>query len=342
VGVDDRKPPETPPTAAADKPSSQAPAEPLKGEVSRTDAPGAGTSGAPPGATREEPPAPKPANVEAAVTATTSETSSATGQPTAPASAAIPPHAATAGKPTPAAQAPPAAAAKPASAAQTPTATAGKALAAEAAKPAPAAKAAAGGEAHVPKAAPPTGPPDPPPPADKTPPAFITTMQAAIPGGAAALSFWVGDWTIIVPVAQLLDVVRRLRDAPDAAFDYLSDLTATDWPPRAEGRFDVVYMLYSTRHRHRVRLKVKVAEHQPIPSVTGVWPAANWLEREVYDMFGVNFTGHPDRRRILMPEDWQGFPERKDYPLEGPGELLMENPLDWLKLRQAKEEAEIE
>ena len=121
----------------------------------------------------------------------------------------------------------------------------------------------------------------------------------------------------------------------------LSSSTATDWPTRAE-RFDVLYLLYSIRHRHRVRLKVRVAEHQPLPSVTGIWPAANWLEREVYDMFGVNFTGHPDRRRILMPEDWQGFPQRKDYPLEGPGELLMENPLDWLKLKQARDEADIE
>jgi hypothetical protein len=85
-----------------------------------------------------------------------------------------------------------------------------------------------------------------------------------------------------------------------------------------------------------VRLKVKVGEDQPLASVTGVWPAANWLEREVFDMFGVNFTGHPDRRRILMPEDWQGHPQRKDYPLEGPGELLMENPIDWLKLRQER------
>ena len=155
------------------------------------------------------------------------------------------------------------------------------------------------------------------------------------------MSFWVGDWTIIVPVARLIEVATRLHDAPDAAFDYCSDLTATDWPPRAE-RFDVIYCLYSTRLRHRVRIKVKAAENQPVPSVTSIWPAANWLEREVFDMFGVNFVGHPDRRRILMPDDWQGYPQRKDYPLEGPGELLMENPIDWLKLRQAKEESDIE
>ena len=195
---------------------------------------------------------------------------------------------------------------------------------------------------HAPKAAPPSGPPDPPPPADKTPPGFIASLQSAIPGAVTQISYFVGDWTIIVPPAQLLEAARHLRDAPDAAFDLCSDVTATDWPPRLSGRFDVVYVLYSTRHRHRVRVKTIVAENQPLPSVTAVWPAANWLEREIYDMFGVNFAGHPDRRRILMPEDWQGFPQRKDYPLEGPGELLMENPLDWLKLRQAKEEAEIE
>ena len=218
-----------------------------------------------------------------------------------------------------------------------------KAAATPAPKPAaPAAKQTAAQAEHVPKAAAPVGPPDPPPPADKPAPAFIASLSAAIPGAVAHVSYWVGDWTIVVPVAQLSAVARHLRDAADARFDFCSDVTATDWPPRGDGRFDVVYCLYSTRLRHRVRVKVKVGEQQPIPSVTDVWPAANWLEREVYDMFGVNFTGHPDRRRILMPEDWQGFPQRKDYPLEGPGELLMENPIDWLKLRQARDEADIE
>ena len=195
--------------------------------------------------------------------------------------------------------------------------------------------------ADAPKVAPPSGPPDPPPPADQAPPVFIAALQSAIAGSVSQISYWVGDWTIVVPVARLLEVARHLRDAADASFDMCSDVTATDWPPRAE-RFDVVYCLYSTRYRHRVRVKVRAADDQPVPSVTGIWPSANWLEREVFDMFGVNFTGHPDRRRILMPEDWQGHPERKDYPLEGPGELLMENPIDWLKLRQARDEADIE
>jgi NADH-quinone oxidoreductase subunit C len=197
-------------------------------------------------------------------------------------------------------------------------------------------------EEHVPKAAAPTGPPDPSPPADAALPAFIASMQAEMPGSVSRVSLYLGDWTIIVPVSQVLPVAMRLRDAPDAAFDLCSDVTATDWPPRAEGRFDVVYILYSTRHRHRVRMKAIVAENQPIESVTSVWRAANWFEREVFDMFGVNFTGHPDRRRILMPDDWQGYPQRKDYPLEGPGELLMENPIDWLKLRQSRDQADIE
>ena len=313
-------PPLTPAKAAADKPASDAPAEPLKGEVSRTDAPGAGASAAPVAPPRQEPPAPKPDNPAAAQTATTSETSSATGAPTP---AAAPPKAA----PTPS----PAAAKPPAPAAAKPAAPAG------AAAPKPPAA------AHAPAApAPPSGPTDPPPPAGTAVPAFIASLQRALGDGVAQVSFYLGDWTAIVPPARLLDAAQHLRTSPDALFDFCSDVTAVDWPPRKEARFDVVYCLYSTRLRQRVRVKVRVNEQQELASVTGVWPAANWLEREVWDMFGVNFAGHPDRRRILMPEDWQGFPQRKDYPLEGPGELLMENPEDWLKLRQAREEADIE
>ncbi len=227
-----------------------------------------------------------------------------------------------------------------AAAAAKPAPAAAKALGAEAAKPAaPVAKAAS----HPPPApAPPSGPTEPPPPADMAVPVFITTLQSAVPDSVSQISYYVGDWTVIVLLAQMTAALRHLRDAPDAAFDFCSDVTATDWPPRAEARFDLLYCLYSTRHRHRVRVKVRAGEHQPVPSVADIWPAANWLEREVYDMFGVNFTGHPDRRRILMPDDWQGFPQRKDYPLEGPGELLMENPIDWLKLRQSRDEADIE
>ena len=259
-------------------------------------------------------------------------------EPETPAAAATP--AAKPAAPAPAVPASASAAADAASAG-TPAAAAPQPAAPAAAKPA--APAAAKAAPHPPPApAPPSGPTEPPPPADMALPVFITTLQSTVPDSVSHISYYLGDWTIVVPVAQMTAALRHLRDAPDAAFDFCSDVTATDWPPRADARFDLLYCLYSTRHRHRVRVKVRAGENQPVPSVTDLWPAANWLEREVYDMFGVNFTGHPDRRRILMPDDWQGFPQRKDYPLEGPGELLMENPIDWLKLRQSRDEADIE
>ncbi|HJO39932.1 MAG TPA: NADH-quinone oxidoreductase subunit C [Vicinamibacterales bacterium] len=212
--------------------------------------------------------------------------------------------------------------------------------------PAPAPPAAAAAPAKpkpAPKAPPeaPKGPSDPSPPDDVAEPAFLASLRAAHGDAIRQVSYWVGDWTVIIEASALLDVARTLRDAPDAAFDYCSDVTATDWPPRAK-RFDVIYCLYSTRLRHRIRVKVQADSTEAVPSVTGLWPAANWLEREVYDMFGVNIVGHPDRRRLLMPDEWQGYPQRKDYPLEGPGELLMENPEEWLRLRNLRDEAEIE
>ena len=194
-----------------------------------------------------------------------------------------------------------------------------------------------------PKAPPeaPKGPADPPPPEDLEKPAFLAALEAALGGRIEQLSYWVGDWTVIVAPEALPEVAAFLRDSDEGSFDYCADVTATDWPPR-EKRFDVVYCLYSTRRRQRIRIKVRAGDGEPVPSVTGLWPAANWLEREVWDMFGVNITGHPDRRRILMPQAWQGHPQRKDYPLEGPGELLLESPMEWLRLRNVGDEAEIE
>jgi NADH-quinone oxidoreductase subunit C len=192
------------------------------------------------------------------------------------------------------------------------------------------------------KAAAPPLPPDQAPPADLAVPAYVTALQSGLPGAVEQVSYWVGDWTVIVGAARFAEACAFLRDAPGCQFDYLSDLTATDWPARPEKRFDLVACLYSTPLRHRVRVKARVAEGEAAPSVTAVWPAANWLEREVFDMFGITFAGHPNLKRMLMPFDWQGHPQRKDYPLEGPGELLMESPQDWLKARQAAVDADIE
>ena len=184
---------------------------------------------------------------------------------------------------------------------------------------------------------PPRAPEDQAPPDDMEIPAMVTAVQNGVSGAVRKVTFWVGDWTVVVAADRLLDVMRFLKDDAATAFDYCSDVTAADWPPR-EKRFDVIYCLYSTRLRHRLRVKVRVGEEDPVESVTQLWPAADWLEREVYDQFGIDIVNHPDLRRILMPEQWQGHPQRKDYPLEGPGELLMENPQDWLRVRNLPDE----
>jgi NADH-quinone oxidoreductase subunit C len=182
----------------------------------------------------------------------------------------------------------------------------------------------------------PAGPPDPPPPAELPQPVYLTALQTGRPGVVQKVSYWVGDWTIGLETSRLIEVATHLRDAPGALFSFLSDVTASDWPVRSQ-RFDVIYSLYSIPLRQRVRLKVQVGDGESVPSVTPVWPSANWLEREVFDLFGVHFAGHPGLRRILMPDDWQGYPQRKDYPLEGPGEMLIEDPIDWLRVRHARD-----
>lgn len=125
-----------------------------------------------------------------------------------------------------------------------------------------------------------------------------------------------GQQIIRVKKRSYVELCRHLRDADDALFDMCTDLTAIHWPDRAGEEFDVVVLLYSVRNNRRLRVKVAVADKEACPSVTSVWEGADWMEREVYDMFGIRFDGHPDLRRILLPEDWPGHPLRKEYPIE--------------------------
>jgi NADH-quinone oxidoreductase subunit C len=126
-----------------------------------------------------------------------------------------------------------------------------------------------------------------------------------------------GELTVTVPREQLARVAGFLRHDPELEFDFLSDLTATDHFPN-EPRFAVVYHMLSMRHRHVLRLRTWTSGTNPsVASVTAIWPTANWHEREVFDLFGIRFEGHPDLTRILLPVDWEGHPLRKDYPTEG-------------------------
>ena len=146
---------------------------------------------------------------------------------------------------------------------------------------------------------------------------LIGRLEQAVPGAvfehAASIDL---QTTSTRRAERVLDIGRALRDRPDLRFDFLAELTAVDFWPR-EPRFELVYVLVSIEHRLRLRMKVRLAGPDAhIDTVTGIWPAANWLEREVWDMFGIAFDGHPDPRRLLMPEDWEGFPLRKDFPVQ--------------------------
>ena len=126
-----------------------------------------------------------------------------------------------------------------------------------------------------------------------------------------------GDDEAIVAKKDWSAVARFLRDDPAMRMDHIIDLTAIDYPEREpEPRFDVVLLLRSMQHNHRVRLKTRVGDGDSLASVVELWPGANWAEREIYDMFGIRFDGHPDLRRILMYDEFEGFPLRKDYPIE--------------------------
>jgi NADH-quinone oxidoreductase subunit C len=137
-------------------------------------------------------------------------------------------------------------------------------------------------------------------------------VKAAFGAAILATSTYLGQNFIAAQPSSAIPILEYLR--LEADFDYLVDITAVDWPKRPE-RFDIVYILYSFSRNERLRVKIQIPEGFRPETAVGVHLTANWLEREVYDMFGIEFAGHPDLRRILMPDGWQGFPLRKDYSI---------------------------
>jgi NADH-quinone oxidoreductase subunit C len=150
--------------------------------------------------------------------------------------------------------------------------------------------------------------------------AILAALRARFGGAISETHAQCGDHTVVAERGALPDVLRHCRDDGALAFDLLSDLTAVDYskyPGREDGpRFEVVYQLVSVSHNHRLRVKVRVPEDDPVvPTASSLWPIADWFEREVWDMFGVRFAGHPNLKRLLLYEEFVGHPLRKDYPI---------------------------
>jgi NADH-quinone oxidoreductase subunit C len=149
---------------------------------------------------------------------------------------------------------------------------------------------------------------------------ILTALHARFASAVLETHEYRGDATLVVTRERLPEILRVCRDEPALDFDVLMDLTAVDYlkyPGREDGpRFEVVYHLYSIPKNHRVRVKVRVEQDDPnVPTALTLWPIANWFEREVWDMFGIRFDGHPDLRRLLLYEEFVGHPLRKDYPI---------------------------
>lgn len=215
-------------------------------------------------------------------------------------------------KPTPPETPAPEAAPKPAEAQAPAGKTAEAAPAPEPAAPAAAKPAAAGAAPAAPKPAAPAKPAGPKP-TDASGKPLVAALAAALPESVLEAYEFVGETTVKVAPGRLVDACRHLKEKE--GFTYLVDLTAVDWKDR-DPRFDVLLLLHSfSRGQERLRLKAAVGE--ACPSVTGVWETANWMEREAFDMYGIRFEGHPDLRRILTWDGFQGYPLRKDFPVEG-------------------------
>ncbi len=155
-----------------------------------------------------------------------------------------------------------------------------------------------------------------PKPTDASEHPLVKRLKAQFADAIGDASEFIGQLSVNVARERIVEVCDFLKRDEKTPFNYLSDLTCVHYPDRGDAPFEVVYNLFSISTNERVRLKAQTNESAGIDSVTGVWPAANWLEREVYDLFGIRFAGHPDLRRLLLPPDWEGYPLRKDFPLE--------------------------
>lgn len=144
-------------------------------------------------------------------------------------------------------------------------------------------------------------------------------LREKFPDAVLATAEYRGQASVTLSGDSILEVCKYLHNEPDMNFKYLRDLTAVDYMGMRDTRFEVIYHLYSISNRSMIRLKVPVEESRAeVDSISSIWSGANWHERECYDLLGISFKGHPDHRRILMPEDWEGHPLRKDYPVTGP------------------------
>jgi NADH-quinone oxidoreductase subunit C len=150
---------------------------------------------------------------------------------------------------------------------------------------------------------------------EETPEISLQLLKENFPDGVLDTNQLQGDATALIRPQSLTQVIDFLSKDPRLLFDVLVDITAVDYPER-KPRFDVVYHLLSLSYNRRLRIKTAVEDDEPVDSLTPFWGSANWLEREVWDMFGIRFAGHPDLRRILMYEEFQGHPLRKDYPIQ--------------------------
>jgi len=159
---------------------------------------------------------------------------------------------------------------------------------------------------------------------------MVAKLKGEFGTGIHEASTYVGQPYMVIDAAVAIDVLQLLRD--DEQFDYLVDVTAVHYPAR-EPQFDLIWILYSFPRNERIRVKTRIKDGESAPSVTTIWPAADWLEREVFDMFGIRFDGHPDMKRILLPDDWKGHPLRKEYG-------ILQQDTEWVHINLGIESAQ--